>query len=308
MKNSPALPAWFTSLCFAVTVGVSYVMSAQPTALVTPAWVKNHLDDPDVRLIELGSSVEAFGARHIPNAQRVDWRTELVDPSAAEYFTVAPRAEFEALLSRLGVASDTTLVLYDSQSNRLAARMFWVMRYYGHGDVRILDGGMRAWEAAGGELTAEIAAVAATDYRVTSIQESLIADLDYVANAIDKRSIAIVDARAPQFYSGEELGSQFGSDEPNAKAGHVPSAENFFWADHVTEDGTFKPVDELRAQYEGLGIVPARAVVTYCHVGLQAATPWFVLTELLGYPNVRLYDRSMAEWANAPGTELALDR
>jgi len=279
--------------------------AAQTGPLVTATWLEGRLADSRVRVVELGRTPEQFAAKHIPNAQLVDWRTDLVDPSAVEYFAVAPREAVEALLSRLGVTRDMTIVLYDSQSSRIAARMFWLLTYYGHPDVRILDGGANAWEAAGGAWSSARAIVEPTDYRVAATNDAVIAASQDVEAAIGSSGTAIIDARAPEFFLGESFGSQFGSDTPNAKAGHVPGARNFFWAGHFNADGTFKSVDALRAMYEAAGITPDRAVITYCHVGLQASTPWFVLSQLLAYPSVRLYDRSMAEWANLPETTTA---
>jgi thiosulfate/3-mercaptopyruvate sulfurtransferase len=276
--------------------------NAQSDVLVTPAWLEARLDDPTVRIIDLGKTSEDYAAAHIPGAQYVDWRRDLVDPSAAEYFGVADRDSIAALLSRLGITRDMTIVLYDSQSSRIAARMLWVLRYYGHDDIRILDGGARAWAAAGGVERGGAEPVEATQYRIDTVRDELIANLGFVRQSLARDDAAIVDARAPEFYTGESIGSQFGSDTPNAKSGHVPGAKNFFWADHFNDDGTFKSVDELRAQYAAADITAEKSVVTYCHIGLQGSTPWFVLSELLGYPDVRLYDRSMAEWANASNT------
>ena len=277
------------------------------SVLVSPAWLAANLDRADVRLIDLGKRPGEFEAAHLPKAQYVDWRTDLADPDNREHFGVLQPDAFEALMSRLGIEPETTVVLYDSHSNRVAARAFWTLRNYGHRDLRILDGGSPAWEAAGGELTAEVLSVTPTNYRVSTADHPYRADKADVQAALGRENFEIVDARAPQFYTGESSGSRFGSDVPNAKIGRVPGAQNFFWGDHVNEDGTYKSVEELRAQYEALGITPDEAVITYCHIGLQASTPWFVLTQLLGYSNVRLYDGSMAEWANADDTELVAD-
>lgn len=290
-----------------VVVAMSVSAQSADSVLVSPEWLAANMSRADVRLIDLGKRAEEFAAGHIPGAQYVDWRTDLADPDNRAYFGVLQPDAFEALMSRLGVDADTTVVLYDSHSNRFAARTFWTLRNYGHRDIRVLDGGSPAWEAAGGELTAEVMPVTPTDYRVGDAEQPYRADKSDVQAALGRDGFEIVDARAPQFYTGESGGSQFGSDVPNAKIGRVPGARNFFWADHVNEDGTYKSVEELRAQYEALGITPDEAVITYCHIGLQASTPWFVLTQLLGYPNVRLYDGSMAEWANADDTELVVD-
>jgi len=289
---------------FAVPVGAQ--SPDAPTALVTPAWVEERISDSDVRLIDLGKRLEEFEAGHLPGAQYVDWRSDLVDPENRAHFGILPPEGFESLMSRLGISTDTTVVLYDSHSNRVAARAFWTLSYYGHGDVRILNGGSPAWEAAGGVLTAEIVAVDPTDYRIERLEQGYRADKTFVQAALGREGFEIVDARAPQFYTGESGGSQFGSDVPNAKIGRIPGAQSSPWPEHVNEDGTYKSIDELRARYEALGITPDETVITYCHIGLQASTPWFVLTQLLGFEDVRLYDGSMAEWANAADTQLVV--
>jgi len=299
-------------LCLVALTGAAAPLAAQPSAesevLVTPGWLAGRLSDPKIRTIDLGKTATQFAAGHIPGAQFVDWRVDIVDSSEPGQFLVAPAAAVEALLSRLGIHADSTIVLYDSQSSRIAARMFWVLRYYGHRDVRILDGGSNAWEAADGHLESGLTSVAATDYRITESKPSLRVDRAWVRSALGQPDIAIVDARAEEFYSGESIGTPFRGDQPNARAGHIPGAKNFFWADHFNPDGTFKSAAELRSAYEALGIIPTDTVISYCHVGLQASTPWFVLSELLGFADVRLYDASMAEWANMTDTELVLGK
>ncbi len=292
----------------ALTVGqmpAAVRAQSQPSVLVTPAWLEANLTTPGIRIIDLGKTRAEFEAGHIPYAQFLDRRTELVETENRGLSNVATQDALEAVLSRLGVDADSTIVLYDSHSNRFAARIFWVLRYYGHREIRILDGGQPAWQSAGGGLTAEAEPVAPTAYRVERVEASYRADQAYVQAAIRQPGFEIVDARAPQFYSGEAAGSR--SSVPNAKSGHIPGAQHFFWADHVNEDGTFRSVVELKARYEALGITPDDTVISYCHIGIQASTPWFVLTQLLGYPDVRLYDSSMAEWANATDTELVAD-
>ena len=303
--GSPLRTAFVVASLCALAFGAA-AQTSSDSPLVSPAWLEARLGDPAVRIIDLGKTPEDYAAAHIPGAQYVDWRRDLVDPSAAEYFGVADRETIAALLSRLGISPETTIVLYDSQSSRIAARMLWVLRYYGHDDTRILDGGAGAWAAAGGVEQGGEEPVEPTQYQIETVRDDMIADLGFVQRSVARDDAAIVDARAPEFYTGESVGSKFGSDLPNAKSGHVPGAKNFFWADHFNEDGTFKSIEELRAQYAAAAITADQSIVTYCHIGLQGSTPWFVLSELLGYPNVRLYDRSMAEWANAPDTTTAV--
>jgi len=296
----------FVAVLCAVVARADAQLRSESSPLVTVEWLMQHLEDPDVRIVDLGKTRDEFEAAHIPRAQYVDWRVELIDADAADYFAVAAPDAVETLLSRLGIAAESTVVLYDSQSSRIAARMHWTLRRYGHADVRILDGGARAWAAAGGRQSVGEEPVTPTRYRIASARDDIVADLDLVKRALADSDAAIVDARAPEFYTGASFGSKYRSDVRNARAGHVPGAKNFFWADHFNEDGTFKPVAELRAQYAAAGITPDRPVITYCHIGLQGATPWFVLSELLGFADVRLYDYSMAEWANALETPLTM--
>ena len=294
MRDTFNKALWLAILGQCLLAGLAATVSAQtPSALVTPDWLAANISNRDVRLIDLGKRAEEFETAHIPNAQHVDWRTDLADPDNREHFGVLQPDAFEALMSRLGIDADTTVVLYDSHSNRLAARMFWTLRNYGHRDVRILDGGSPAWEAAGGELTADIMAVTPTSYRIQSTDQPYRAEKADVQAALGNEGFEIVDARAPQFYTGESAGSQFGSDVPNAKIGRVPGAQNFFWADHVNEDGTYKSVEELRTQYEALGIMSDESVITYCHIGLQASTPWFVLHS---YSGIRTCVSMTAPW------------
>jgi thiosulfate/3-mercaptopyruvate sulfurtransferase len=309
MRFSVAFRSSLVGLGLAAGLALATSAAAQgapeDSILVTPVWLEASLARPGIRIIDVGKTRDEFEAAHIPNAQFVDRRTEFVEPDSQGLANVASQSAVESVLSRLGVAADSTVVLYDSHSNRFAARLFWVLRYYGHRDIRILDGGQPAWESAGGGLTTETHSVTPTDYRVAHVEARIRADKADVQAALGKPGFAIVDARASEFYSGEAAGSRGGS--PNSKKGRIPGAQNFFWADHVNEDGRFKSVAELRARYNALGVTPDDTVISYCHVGIQASTPWFVLTQLLGYPDVRLYDSSMAEWANAPDTELVAD-
>jgi thiosulfate/3-mercaptopyruvate sulfurtransferase len=310
MQRSTRCRLALIGLCLLALPGTAVRLAAQSSAandvLVTPAWLAEHLADPRVRTIDLGKTKAQFATGHVPGAQFVDWRVDIVDPRLPGQFVVAPAPAVEALLSRLGVDADTTVVLYDSQSSRIAARMFWMLRYYGHRDVRILDGGSSAWEAAGARIATVSTQFATTNYNIAESRLALRADSADVRSAVGQVDVELIDARAEEFYSGESFGSPFQAQQSNARAGHIPGAKNLFWADHYNPDGTFKSIAELRSAYAALGIQPGDTVISYCHVGLQASTPWFVLSELLGFADVRLYDASMAEWANMTDTELVL--
>jgi thiosulfate/3-mercaptopyruvate sulfurtransferase len=303
-----ALRYWLLALA-AIAAGIAPSAAQQTdpdSPLVTANWLRAHINEPQLRLIDIGKTPEQFAIGHLPGAQFVDWRVDIVDTTRPELF-LAPQPEaLESLLSRLGVDKRTRIVLYDNHGNRFAARMFWILRLYGHGDLKLLDGGQRAWLAAGGATTGAAADVAARAYAASPPADALRVDRRFILGRLADPALELVDARRQDFYSGESTGMPFGSDAHNEKAGHIAGARNFFWEDHVNADGRFRSAAELKAHYEALGVDPNATIVTYCHIGLQAATPWFVLKELLGYRDVRLYDGSMADWANADDTELVL--
>jgi thiosulfate/3-mercaptopyruvate sulfurtransferase len=278
-------------------------VAGNPTAstssvLIDPEWIAMNSDKPEVIIIDIADSEEAYLGGHIPGARYLDWRVDISDPAQAKTFNLLPRAQFEALMSRLGVNNDTTLVLYDAASSRLAARVYWTLKYYGHDDIRILDGGRDAWERSGLGFSGEIPPVGITDYQVMHINEKYLADMDFINNQIRNPGFTLVDARAGTQYTGEQSGRVFSSGIEHRNKGHIYGAQNVPWSDNFNEDGTFKSFDELRNLYAPHGVNSDKTVVTYCNVGIQGSSPWFVLSELLGYEDVRLYDASMAEWAN----------
>jgi thiosulfate/3-mercaptopyruvate sulfurtransferase len=279
-----------------------------PESLVNTQWVAEHLDDPTVRLIEViwGNSDEwgviAYRAGHIPGAVAWDFATDLQDPARND---LADKLSLEALFARSGVTPATTVVVYSGLSNLLAAFAFWLLKLYGHLDVRLLDGDRRKWLAEGRPLSDQTPAIAPTVYRLPEPNRSLRAQRDDVLNAIGQPAHLLVDARSVEMFSGADKAG-------TAEGGHLPGAVNL--AAHqerrpdgsvkgwrvptVRDDGTFKPAAELRTLFESHGITSDKTITTYCVRGGLSTHAWFVLTQLLGYPHVREYDRSWAEWGN----------
>lgn len=283
--------------CVSQKQGAGY---SNPNALVDAAWVEAHLEDPNVRIIDLSFQKDQYLDGHIKGAVYVDWRKDIIDPEDTQRYNIAPKEKIEKLLGDLGITEDTTIVLYDNLDNRLSTRMYWTLRYYGHKDVRILNGGRSAWERAGKGYTTELPDITKTEYKVKKINSRYLADLNYVKNNLDNPNVVLIDGRPPEQYTGEKAGKAFHTGKEHSRRGHIPGAINIFWKENLREDGTFKSAEELRAMYESKGITKEKIVVTYCNEGLHASPPWFVLKELLGYPDVRLYDSSMTEWANDP--------
>jgi thiosulfate/3-mercaptopyruvate sulfurtransferase len=275
--------------------------SASPDVLVTTSWVAGHLGDASVRLIEADLDPESYAEGHIAGA--VLWKTwgDLLDEDERLKDDPVTIAE---LLGRSGIHPDTTVVLYGDSSNWGAALAFWVLRAVGHRDVRIVDGGRRKWIGEGRPTTTEEPRVAPADYPVVSPDWSHRARREDVLAAIDAGQSTILDVRLRAEYDGE-LFRPSGPPAEGQRAGHIPGAVHVPWETAINDDGTFKPASELRAAYEAAGITADRDIIPYCTVGGRSGHTWFVLSQLLGYPNVRLYEASWAEWGQTEGLPVA---
>ncbi|HKT37877.1 MAG TPA: sulfurtransferase [Ktedonobacterales bacterium] len=278
---------------------------AHPEALVTTEWVAEHLDDPAVRIVEADEDpllYEAVG--HIPNAVKLDWHTDVQNPVRRDF---VDKAGFEALMRRYGINNDTTVVFYGDKNNWYAAYSYWLFKLYGHGDTRIMNGGRTKWEAEQREYTKDVPNFAPTTYTAKEPDLSLRAFRRQVEDVLEHGSAALVDVRSPDEYTGKLLHMINYPQEGAQRGGHIPGAQNIPWATAANADGTFKSAEELRQIYGGKGIVPERDVIAYCRIGERSAHTWFVLTQLLGYPNVRNYDGSWTEWGNLVNAPIEKD-
>jgi thiosulfate/3-mercaptopyruvate sulfurtransferase len=268
---------------------------AQPEYLVDTEWVAAHLNDPQVRIVESDEDYLLYETGHIPGAVKVDWFTTLQDPVRRDFVS---REEFEELCSRLGISNDTTVVFYGDKSNWFATYALWLFRYYGHENVRIMNGGRLKWEKEGRPMTQEVPSYPQTDYTAQPPNAAVRAFRDDVFEHLNSHA-PLVDVRSPQEYSGELLAMPNYPQEGAMRGGHIPGAVNIPWSRAVNEtDSTFKSPEELRALYENQGLDPSQDIIAYCRIGERSSHTWFVLTYLLGYPNVRNYDGSWTEWGN----------
>ena len=270
---------------------------AVPEALVDTEWVATHLNDPKVRLIESNEDVLLYETGHIPGAVKLDWVGDLNDPVVRDYLDTA---HFEELMSRLGIANDTTVILYGDKNNWWATYALWVFKLFGHEDVRIMNGGRKKWIDEGRELTKEVPQYPRAEYRARERNDGEIrAFRDQVRESLGK--VALVDVRSPDEYSGKKLHMPEYPQEGALRGGHIPTAQSIPWGQAVNEDGTFKSREELEQLYGSKGITPDRDVIAYCRIGERSSHTWFVLKYLLGYKNVRNYDGSWTEWGNSVG-------
>ncbi|HVN14894.1 MAG TPA: sulfurtransferase [Anaerolineales bacterium] len=266
-----------------------------PEVLVETNWLVEHLNDQEVRIVEADEDVLLYDVGHIPGAVKISWHEDLNDARVRDYLDAE---KFAALLSSKGISNATTVVFYGDKNNWWATYNFWVFKLFGHKDVRVLNGGRKKWEDEKREFTKEVPSYAKASYKTPKRDDKKIRVFrDDVLNHVEKR-LPLVDVRSPAEYTGEKLHMPEYPQEGALRGGHIPGAKNIPWAKAVREDGTFKSVDELKELYQGQGITPEKDIVTYCRIGERSSHSWFVLTYLLGYPNVRNYDGSWTEWGN----------
>ena len=281
-------------------------VSTNRQVLVETEWAEANLSRPDTVLLDVDEDTEAFGRGHLPGALGIHWKKDLQDPVRRDF--IGPSA-FAALMDRLGIGNDTLVVLYGGNNNWFAAYAYWYFRYYGHGPVRLMDGGRKKWELEKRRLTREPFPVKSkSGYRTGGPAEGIRAMRKFVEEKVVGHSdYALVDVRSPEEYRGELLAPEHLPQEQAQRPGHIPAARNIPWAKAVNpETGAFLPLLELRALYEGHGVTPDREVVAYCRIGERSAHTWFVLHELLAYPRVRNYDGSWTEWGSLVGAPIEL--
>ena len=274
---------------------------AHPEVLVSTEWVAEHQNDPKVRLIEVDVDTTAYDQGHIAGAVGWNWQTQLQDNIRRD---LIDKAALEKLLGQSGVSNDTTIVLYGDNNNWFAAYAFWQLKYYGHKDVRLMNGGRKKWLEEKRALSTEAARVAPATYRATGPDESLRARKEHVFAIVDKDGKGqLVDVRSVDEFTGKIIAPP-GMSETAQRAGHIPGAANIPWAQAANEDGTFKSADQLRQLYEGKGINGQSEVIAYCRIGERSSHTWFVLKYLLGYDDVKNYDGSWTEWGNLVGAPI----
>lgn len=271
---------------------------AHPEVLVDTQWVEDHLKDFNARIAEVDYDPKAnYQLGHVPGAVLFDWRQDINDPVSRN---VLSKQAYEDLLQRAGVNNDTTLVLYGDFNNWFAAFAFWVFKYYGFKDVRIMNGGRKKWLEEDREVNKDIPNYPKGNLKATDPDKNIRVFLDEVKQSLDaKDRIRMVDVRSPKEFTGEILAPPEYPTEHAQRGGHIPGAENIPWAQAVNDkDGTFKSADELKKLYESKGITPDKEIIAYCRIGERSSHTWFVLKYLLGYPNVKNYDGSWTEWGN----------
>jgi thiosulfate/3-mercaptopyruvate sulfurtransferase len=274
---------------------------AHPEVLVSTQWVADHPNDSKIRLVEVDVDTTAYDQGHIAGAVGWNWQTQLQDNVRRD---LIEKSALEKLLGQSGVSNDTTIILYGDNNNWFAAYALWQLKYYGHKDVRLMNGGRKKWIEERRPLTTESPKIAPATYSATGPDESLRARKENIFSVIEKKSSGqLVDVRSVDEFTGKIIAPP-GMNETAQRAGHIPTAANIPWAQAAKEDGMFKSADQLKQLYQGKGVTGNGEVIAYCRIGERSSHTWFVLKYLLGYENVKNYDGSWTEWGNLIGAPI----
>jgi len=275
---------------------------AHPDVIVDTQWIYDHLNDPHVRIAEVDyNPATSYTIGHIPGAVLFDWKQDLNDQNKKD---IISKEGCEDLLQRAGVNNDTILVLYGDYKNWFAAFAFWVFKYYGFNDVRLMNGARKKWFEEDRPVSLDVPSHPRGNFKASEPDNSIRVFIPYVKEILNSKDKLLVDVRSPEEYSGKILVLPVYASEQPPRGGHIPGAINIPWDWAVNEDGTFKSAEELRKIYNSMNIRNNKEVITYCRIGERSAYTWFVLKYLLGYPNVKNYEGSWAEWANTVGNPI----
>ena len=283
------------------TKEASQTAYAHPEVLVETGWVADNLGKPGIKIVEVDVDTTAYDQGHVKGAIGLDWRKDL---QARPVRDLLSKEALESLLSQKGISADDQVIVYGDNNNWFAAWFVWNLKYYGHKDVRLMNGGRKKWQDEGRELTTQPPQTQPATYTAGSPDRAIRALRDEVFQDLNDANVRLVDVRSPKEFSGELLAPEGLPQEGAQRGGHIPGAANIPWGQAVREDGTFKSAEELRALYGAKGVTPDTRVIAYCRIGERSSHTWFVLYYLLGYANVRNYDGSWTEWGSLIGAPI----
>ena len=272
---------------------------AHPEVLVSTDWVRDHVGQKGIKLVEVDVDTKAYEAGHIAGAVGFNWQTQLQDQLTRD---IIGKAAFEALIGGAGIGNDDTVVLYGDNNNWFAAYAVWLFKIYGHKDVRLMNGGRVKWlNEADKKLTVDVTPATPVRYTASIPNLALRARVTDVMKAVEASSHNLIDVRSPDEFTGKVIAPP-GMTETAQRGGHIPNARSVPWATAVNPDGTFKSIEDLEEIYlKNAAVDPGRDTIAYCRIGERSSHTWFVLSYLLGLKNVRNYDGSWTEYGSMVG-------
>lgn len=273
-------------------------------SVVSTEWVSKHLADPSVTIVEVNTdSDKGYNTGHIPGALLWNLHVDLEDEVRRD---IPGISKMEKLFSSSGITNNTTIVLYGDGNNRSATWAFWVLKIYRHENVRIMDGGRKKWLIEGRQISHLTPSIEFNRYKIIAPDFSIRATKDHILRRLGDSKLQILDTRTHEEFTGVYSSSSDKEQTAIYRAGRIPGAVHVPWDDGTTENGLFRPVDQLKDLYSESGISSSEEVVTYCRLGVRASYTWFVLKYLLKFPYVKNYDGSWTEWGNA--TNVPIER
>lgn len=272
--------------------------------LVDTQWLSNHLHDDNIVIVDCQWDENAYIKAHIPNAIMRPGHSFLKSEQNGEVGKYLPSAEeFSGMMAEAGIDSDTEVICYDEWDNHFATRLWWVLKYYGHKKVRLLNGGWQAWVSAGLPVSFTTPEVNAAGHPYAArANPSINITMDELLAKYDSTDVQILDVRRESEYDGTEAGN-------NMRGGHIPGAIHLEWNRLLSQSKQWKGVnffqskEEMQALLDQKGVSKDKTTVVHCQAGVRASFMFFCL-KMLGYPDVKLYDGSMGEWANVDHTPL----
>tara|TARA_B100001250_G_scaffold131719_1_gene112474 strand:- start:4577 stop:5494 length:918 start_codon:yes stop_codon:yes gene_type:complete len=260
--------------------------------LVSTEWVESEINNEKIIIIDVRKK-EEYDKGHIPGAFHMTPGEVFQQEINGVKGMLPSPSHIEKNLSLIGVKPDSTIVLYDGNSNLWASRGLWALQVYGHENTKLLDGVWGKWEKEGREVSTSIPKANISNYKFeSSLDGSIIAGFDEILESIEDPTKIVCDTRSPEEYSGKDVRADRG--------GHIPNSKNVNWVMGVNEEGEFKSASELKELYEGAGITDGETIYTLCQTAVRATHTWFILTDLLGEESVKVYDGSWTEWGNDP--------
>ena len=273
---------------------------ARPEVLVDADWVASHKDDANVKLVEVDVDTNAYDEGHIAGAVSWNWTSQLNDQIRRD---IPSKEEISKLLSQSGISNNDTVILYGDNNNWFAAFAFWILKIYGHQDVRLMDGGRKKWLADNREITTQEETPTPATYSAKDADTSLRSNLQEILKVVESGNYNLIDVRSPAEFTGEVIAPP-GMTETAQRGGHVPGAKSVPWAQTVNEDGTFKTAEQLKDLYGAKGLDTSKPTIAYCRIGERSSHTWFVLQYLLGLEGCKNYDGSWTEYGSVIGVPI----